>query len=306
MSMSGASILIIHHVSLAFASLYFQWHATEVFERLFFAAFSLRLALSLLCTIATIKILNTANLFWEVTPSMLQISLILWLWGSGGICIGDRFFEDMFLWASIFKDQAEHITARRSRVPLFLVAELVMRPSVEGGQVWRSSSFLPALIIIYDNNTLPNGKILNERFRAFQNQTIFVWNEYILNHHGGSNLVTLQIEFSGVPFACCLCHNKLPIPTRDKFSKCTRRESPPYPVSFPVPKAVNWTHGFCLSSTWQMLVDHWLQVPRDREVAFLDLEGHIISISFHPLRNAKRDVLTVRPLGWEAVVWHLR
>lgn len=196
-SMSGASILIIYHVSLAFASLYFQWHATELFERLFFAAFSLRLALSLLCTIATIKILNTANLFWEVTPSMLQISLILWLWGSGGICIGDRFFEDMFLWASIFKDQAEHITARRSRVPLFLVAELVMRPSAEGGQVWRSSSFLPALIIIYDN-TLPNGKILNKRFRPFQNQTIFALNEYILNHLGGSNLVTLQIEFSGV------------------------------------------------------------------------------------------------------------
>lgn len=166
-SMSGASILIMYHASLAFASLYFQWHATELLERVFFAAFSMRLALSLLCTIATIKTLNTANLFREVTPSMLQIRRILWLWGSGGICIGDRFFEDMFLWASIFKDQAEHITARRSRVPLFLVAELVMRPSAEGGQVWRSSSFLPALIIIYDNNTLPNGKILNERFRPF-------------------------------------------------------------------------------------------------------------------------------------------
>lgn len=41
-------------------------------------------------------------------------------------------------------------------------------------------------------------------------------------------------------------------------------------------------------------------------MAFLDFQGHIISVSFHACRNVKRDELTVRPLGWEAVVWPLR
>lgn len=96
-------------------------------ETLSLAACSLLLSLFLLCTIVTIKILIAPM---EVTP-MLQIALRLWLRGSGGICIGDRFFEDMFLWASIFKAQAERIVAGRSRAPLFLMAELVMRPSAE-------------------------------------------------------------------------------------------------------------------------------------------------------------------------------
>lgn len=45
---------------------------------------------------------------------MLQIVLMPWLWSGSSIGVGDSFIEDMFLWASIFKDQAERIIARRS------------------------------------------------------------------------------------------------------------------------------------------------------------------------------------------------
>ena len=55
--------------------------------------------------------------------------------GGDGICVGDSFIEDVFFWASIFKNQAEHIIVKRSRAPLFSIAEHVMRPSAKWGQV---------------------------------------------------------------------------------------------------------------------------------------------------------------------------
>lgn len=55
--------------------------------------------------------------------------------GGDGICVRDSFIEDMFFWASIFKDQAEYFIAKRSRAPLFSIAGHVMRPSAKWGQV---------------------------------------------------------------------------------------------------------------------------------------------------------------------------
>lgn len=94
--MSEACILITYHVSLAFVFLYFQWHATKLFENLFFAVFSLLQPLFFLCTIVTVKILNTFHLSLEVTPSRLQIALISWPCSVGRICTGDSFIEDIF------------------------------------------------------------------------------------------------------------------------------------------------------------------------------------------------------------------
>lgn len=78
MSMSEACILITYHVSLAFVFLYFQWHATKLFENLVFAVFSLLRPLSFLFTVVTVKILNTSHLSLEVTPSRLPVVLISW------------------------------------------------------------------------------------------------------------------------------------------------------------------------------------------------------------------------------------
>lgn len=79
----------------------------------------------LLCIIVTIKLLHTAGLFPEVTPSVLHMVLVWvpWLRSGGSIWIGDSFIADMSPWTSLFKNQAQHIIAGRSRAPPFLKAE---------------------------------------------------------------------------------------------------------------------------------------------------------------------------------------
>lgn len=109
--MSGASILIIYYIWLAFVSLYFQGQATDLFEGLLLAACSSLRSLFPLCSVVTVKILNAPSALWEVAPSVLQIMLMARLWSDSSICVGDSCIEDMFLWAPIFEDQAERIIA---------------------------------------------------------------------------------------------------------------------------------------------------------------------------------------------------
>lgn len=100
----------------------------------------------LLCIIVTTKLFNTASLSWEVTPSVLHVVRVPRLWGGGSVCIGDSFIADVFPWASLFKNQAEHIIAGRSRASPFLKAEDVETCRTGSGLILLF--FPPVLIII--------------------------------------------------------------------------------------------------------------------------------------------------------------
>lgn len=95
----------------------------------------------------------------------------------------------------------------------------------------------------------------------------------MLNHLNGSNLPAFQKKFLEVPLAMCLYNNRLPLPTRDKFSRYTLGEGElPALCLLPSGRGLLYLQllfdlrvCFFLSTALQVLVDQWLQPNRERE-----------------------------------------
>lgn len=145
--MSRACILMAYHISRMFVFLYFQWHATKSFKKLFFAAFNFRFVFFFpLAQKSQSRFLILPVSYWR---SYLLGCKVCWSHGPGVLV---EFAKRPFHWRHISSGPRSYRIKLSTSLPegqgilLFLMAEHVMRPS-RMGQGWRLSSIRPALII---------------------------------------------------------------------------------------------------------------------------------------------------------------